>query len=142
MRASFHLKLCVLFVGALNVGASCATAKAEARTALDDAAAACREQIPQGAIAIVDPKSGAIAQIVCATAEEIDAVVAPLLGARKAAAAAPAGGCPKTASVAIAVDAQGSTTQTLCLSRPEAEAAGAAVIDRRKAAAAAGSAAP
>lgn len=125
------LKLCVLFVAAIGVGATCAQAKSDVKTALDAALDACRAQLPQGIVAIVDSKDGSIVAIACATAAEIEAAATPLLGARKMA-AEPAT-CPPTDSVAIVVDDQGAPSRRLCLSRAEAETMAAAIADRRKA---------
>ena len=135
MQSVWTLKLCIVAIAASAIGATCAQAKSDAKTALDDAAAACRADAPQGLVAIVDPQAGGIVQIVCAAAGEIDAVLAPILGAAATAPAAPGAACDPGSSVAIAVDAQGAETKRWCLTRAQAETAAAAIADRRKAAA-------
>lgn len=126
-----NLKLCVLFIAAASIGATCAQAKSDVKTALDAALDACRAQLPQGIVAIVDPKDGSIVAIACATAAEIDTVL-PSVGAHATAAVATA--CTATDSVAIVVDPSGAPTRKVCLSRAEAETMAAAIADRRKAA--------
>jgi hypothetical protein len=134
MKKAHVIVMLICMWGSAAIFFACASSKTAIKTALDDAASACKANAPQSFIAILDPKDSSIAEIVCATEEEIDAVVSPMLGERKALAAGQK--CPTGSSVATIVDANGDVTKTTCLSRSEAETAAAAISDRRKAAAA------
>lgn len=91
------LKLCVVVSATALLGAgpfACTPAqKRDARTAVDDLTKGCASGVPQSVAAIVDPASGDVVAIACATEEELAPFVQQILAARKAKAARSAPAC-------------------------------------------------